>query len=298
MPLRRSALIYNPASGRQAGQRLLASLETELRRSGYDVEPMPTSAPGDATHLAIDLVERGDLEVVFAVGGDGTLREVAAGLLGSDVALAPLAAGTANVLTYELGVPRRPLPAARAYAKAEVREMDVGLAGDIPFLMMASCGLDAQVMAHQSSLWKRRLGVAAVGLSGLGHWWRFDYPEIELRFDGRRERVGFFSLCNIPFFGGPIRLAPRAEVLDGELDLVLFRGRSRWSTVGFASAVALGRHERRGDVEIHRVREVELVGPCPVGLQVDGDVLPVDLPLRLSVAPQRLKVLAVPPPRR
>ncbi|MEL7061470.1 MAG: diacylglycerol kinase family protein [Acidobacteriota bacterium] len=293
---RTSVLIYNPAAGGQVGDRLVARLARRLERSGFIVEPRRTAGPGDATRLAREAVAEG-VDVAFALGGDGTLRETAAGLLDTDVALGALPAGTANVLCYELGLPRRPTAAALAFATAEVREIDVGLAGGWPFLMMVSCGLDAMVMAHADGFLKRRLGVVGVGLTGLRRWWSYDYPEIRVRFDGRTERVGFFSLSNIPYFGGPFRMAPDADSLDGRLDLVLFRGRSRWRTLHFAIDVGWGRHGRRDDVEIHRVREVELLGPCAYGLQIDGDVLPADLPMPLRLSTSRLKVLAPSSPR-
>ncbi|MEM9596713.1 MAG: hypothetical protein AAGD06_20760, partial [Acidobacteriota bacterium] len=80
------------------------------------------------------------------------------------------------------------------------------------------------------------------------------------------------------------------------LDLVLFRGRTRLATLGLATSVALGSHLRRRDVEVHRVKEVEILGPLPHGLQVDGDVLPLEPPIRVRLAKRRLHVL-MPPDR-
>ncbi|MCG8458877.1 MAG: hypothetical protein MI919_21570, partial [Holophagales bacterium] len=140
MPTRRVVLIYNPKSGRQVAHRAVPKLIATLS-SSFDIEPLPTASPGDATRLAREHAAAADIEVAFALGGDGTLREVAKGLIGSSVALGPLPAGTANVLAYTLRLPRRSLAAARALTRGEVREMDVGMAGDEPFLMMASAGL-------------------------------------------------------------------------------------------------------------------------------------------------------------
>ena len=289
--MRSAVLIYNPKSGKQVAARLLPALAEELAVGGFEVEPWPTQAPQDATRLAREAVEQGDVEVVFAMGGDGTLRECAAGLLGSEVALGPLPAGTANVLARALDIPRSPLRAARALAVGKAVAFDVGRFGADPFLMMVSAGLDAAIMAKQDTPLKKHIGRAAIGLIGLREWWTYDYPAFELRLDGRAKEVGFFALCNIAQYGGAFRMAPNADFQDGWLDLVLFQGRTRAATAGFALDLALGRHLKRRDVEHHRVREVEILGPLSHGLQVDGDVLDAHLPLKLGIAEHRLKIL-------
>jgi diacylglycerol kinase (ATP) len=292
---RRAVLIYNPRSGNQRASRLVPELQGILGRAGFEVEPLPTAGPGDATLLARRAVADGAIEVAFAVGGDGTLREVAAGLAGSEVALGALPAGTVNVLAIELGIPRRPLDAARALADSEIVPIDMGLAGDTPFLMMASGGLDAEVMAQQDAGLKRVLGRAALASAGLRAWWGYGYPEITLEIDGRARQISFFAACNIPFYGGPLRLAPDADCRDGLLDVVLFSGRDRWSTAAFGTALAMGRHLRRGDVEVCRAESLRVDGPLLAGLQIDGDIAPVSLPVSLGVRRHGLRVLV---PRR
>ncbi|MEO1085273.1 MAG: diacylglycerol kinase family protein, partial [Acidobacteriota bacterium] len=235
--------------------------------------------------------EAGGIDVAFALGGDGTLREVASGLIGTPVALGALPAGTANVLTFELGLSRRPHRTARSMKGAEVRELDVGFAGDIPFLMMVSGGLDALVMANQNSAMKRRFGPAAVLAAGLRRFGSWRSPMIELEVDGRREEATFFSVCNIPFFGGPFRLAQSADASDGELDLITFTTPGRIALLRFFLGVLMGRHLRRKDVQSRRFRELKIHGPLPWGLQMDGDVLPVTFPCTVTVRHKALRVL-------
>ncbi len=291
--MRRAVLIYNPKSGRQVARRLLPAVLATLRAGGFEVEPVATEGPGDATRIARAATAETEIEIAFAMGGDGTLREVARGLLGSDVALAPLPAGTTNVLALTLGLPRRADRAARVMAACRRRRLDVGLAGGEPFLMQVSAGLDAVVMARQDSGAKKRFGKAAVAWTSLRHWWGYKYPYLELRVDGRAERVSHFAACNIPHYAGAFRMAPGADPGDGRLDLVLFRGRGRAATLGFARDLGLGRHLAREDVEARQVAELELVGPADDYLvQIDGDVLIGPMPLKISLAEERLWVLA------
>ncbi|MEM1180915.1 MAG: diacylglycerol kinase family protein [Acidobacteriota bacterium] len=289
--MRPSILIYNPVSGSALSPRKFEDLLAVLRDAGYDPTPTPTQGPGDAQRIAREKSRAGGIEVAFALGGDGTLREVAAGLIGTDVALGALPAGTANVLAFELGLARRPMPSARSMAGATVRKLDVGYAGDVPFLMMVSGGLDALVMSSQNSAMKRRFGPAAVFVSGLKRFAGWQSPMIEIEVDGQREQATFFSVCNIPFYGGPFKVAPDADAGDGELDLVTFTTPGKIALLGFFLGMLTGRHVRRQDVRSRRFRDLTIHGPLPWGLQMDGDVLPIPLPCPIKVKRGALRVL-------
>ncbi|MEM8929839.1 MAG: diacylglycerol kinase family protein [Acidobacteriota bacterium] len=292
MSLRPAILIYNPKSGRHGAGGLVPKLVEQLRVSGYDATPEATRAPGDATEIARRHAVRGDIEVAFAVGGDGTLREVAKGLLDSDVVLGPLPSGTANVLSISLGLPRRALAAAKAMHEAEPRPIDVGLAGAEPFLMMVSAGLEAAVMKAPNPTLKRWLGPVGIGISGVAELLRYRFPVCRIRVDDDEIETPFFSACNIALFGGPFAIAPEADHRDGRLDLVTFRRPGRWPTFRFALGVLTGRHLRDPDVSVGPFEALEILGPLPYGLQMDGDVLPLAPPIRITVDSGRLRVMS------
>ena len=286
-------LIYNPRAGRWRTPRLVDQILESLAHPEQSIEPWPTRSPGDATRLARQAVEAG-AERVYAFGGDGTLRETAAGLLGSDVLLGTIPGGTANVIPIALGLPLKPIAAARRLRHATLLEMDVGRCGSEIFLMQASGGLDARALHHLDPVQKRYLGKIAVALAGLSQWRKYDYPELELSADGRSLSASFCAVCNIPYYGGRFRLAPAARLDDHQLHLVLFHGRGRVETLGFARDLALGRHIARPDVEILRVREVEFKAPPSLALQLDGDAMSSALPVTVGLAEDRLRVLALP----
>ena len=293
--MRRGALLYNPAAGRRRAERLRDELCAVLAAGGWQIDAAPTGAPGRATELARALARAGRVEAVFAVGGDGTLREVAAGLLGSEVALAPLPVGTTNVLVRALGVPRRPLVAARALATGVTRPLAVGLCGATPFLMMVSAGLDAAILGALSGERKARWGRLAVAAQGLASWRGYAYPQLTARWDGQEASGSFACVCNIPLYGGSLAMVPAARFDDDRLELVLLRNAGRRATLAFAADLVRGRHLERPDVTSACVEELELLGPPELPLQVDGDPCRETLPVRVRVAKARLRVL-VPAP--
>lgn len=287
----RAVLIYNPAAGRRGRKRLLPRLIEMLQASGFEIETLATSGPGDATRIAREAAKDGDREAVLVLGGDGTVREAAVGLLGTDVPLGLLPGGTANVLAQALGFSTDPLEVASVLGEASARPFDVGLCGDTPFLMMASAGLDAAIMEDVDPKLKSVLGRAGVLLSGLKSWWTYRYPELTLEADGELLHGTFAAACNIPLYGGPFHLAPEACFDDGALDLVLFRG-SRGDILGFAVDVLRGAHLNRPDVEVRQVEEVIFHRPRETPLQIDGDAWDEPLPVRVRVEPRKLRVLA------
>lgn len=289
--MRRVLLIHNPIAGRRRARALAPRLEAELGRLGVEVTPSPTVRAGHATDLARQAAEEGTWDAVLVYGGDGTVREAAVGLQGSRTPLGILPGGTVNVLARALGLPSRALPAAAALLELEPHAFDVGLCGDTPFLMMASWGLDAEVMGTLDPRLKARFGQAGILLSALDRWWRYGYPDLELRADSEAVSATLAVAANIPLYGGSFRLAPDACWDDGVLDLVLFRGHGRMAALGFVAGLLRGRHLERPDVEVLRVREVELLGPAEVRSQVDGDACPEPLPVRVRVATEPVWIL-------
>lgn len=292
--MRRAALIYNPRSGRQRHAQMLDAVLASLRAGGFAAEPVPTAHAGQATDLARALAAAGEVEAVIAYGGDGTAREVAAGLLGSPVALGVLPGGTANLLALALGLPREPVAAAALLGRLPARPFDVGLAGGHPFLMMVSAGLDASMLAGLDEKLKWRFGKSAIVWQGLAEWWRYPYPTLEVEADGERFPATFVAVANIPFYAGAFRLAPDARPDDGLFELLVFRGAGRAATFSFAwDLVRSAAHVRRPDVTVRRVREVVLRGPAAA--QLDGDLCREPLPLAVRMSPETLTVLAPEP---
>lgn len=289
--MRTARLIYNPWSGRGHQQAEIAALLELLRQSSLAVEALATEEPGAATQLARQASQE-NIEVVFALGGDGTLREVAGGLLGSSTTLAPLPGGTTNVITHALGLPAAPLAAARVLVACEPWQMDVGLCAGVPFLMQASAGLDAEILHRVTPQAKRRWGKLAVAARGLERWWSYEYPQIEIEVDGRRQQASFVAICNLGQYAGQHQLVPGARCDDRRLDLLTFTGTGRRPTLSFACDFYRGRHLRRPDVQVATVERVTILGPNDISLQLDGDATSISPPAELKLAEQSLSILA------
>ena len=291
--MRRGLLIYNPKSGMRWHARRLPRILEALRAGGIDPQPSPTERRGHATQLARAGAATHD--VVFAYGGDGTVREVVQGLHGTDTPLGVLPGGTTNVVALAFGLSRDPIQAARQLCSLEPRAIDVGLCGEHRFLMQASMGVEAYLMARLNPEIKAWLGFPGAVLQAVGTFLRYDYPKLQVRVDGSRVTATGVMVCNIPQVAGPYRMAPAGSFEDRQLDVLLFHGTSRAAVASFCLDLYRGVHARRKDVEIRPVREVVFEGPPEAHVQIDGDVVTDPQPVTVRLSERRLRALVAAP---
>jgi diacylglycerol kinase (ATP) len=290
-------LIWNPASGggRRFGGRI-PTIRSLLAEGGFDVTVEPTTEPGHATALAASACRLGGCDVVFGMGGDGTLREIAVALAGTGVALGLLPGGTTNVLALALDVPAHPVKAAALYrardgAPLDLRELDVGVAAGIQFLMMVTVGVDSEILRRASQTAKRRFGRLAVAAQALAALKAYRPTTYTLVDRDHRASGSFVAASNIRYYGGPFEIAPGADPLDGQLDFAVFSGTGRLKTLELALDVLTGTHLARADLETWQGSAARIEGDGEAWLQIDGDPIRLGLPVEIGLAPERLKIL-------
>jgi diacylglycerol kinase family enzyme len=290
--VRPALLIWNPASG--GGRRWVhrvPEIRALLAAGGFDVETAPTTEPGHATALAAKACNDGGCEVVFALGGDGTVREVAVSLLGKGVPLGILPGGTTNVLALALGVPSSPVRAAALYGATEARSLDVGVAAGTPFLMMMSLGVDSDVLRRVSQLAKRRFGRLAVAAQALPALRTHVAPVRAVIAGDRRVAGSFVMASNIRYYGGPFEITPHADPFDGQLDFAVFSGAGRLAILELALDVVSGTHLSRSDFVTWKGKTATIEGEGEVWAQIDGDPMRLSLPIEITVAAEQLSIV-------
>jgi diacylglycerol kinase (ATP) len=287
--LSRTLVIVNPAAGRGRAARVWRRL-----RDGYaSVECVMTEAPGDAGRLARKAAERG-MERVVAVGGDGTVSEVAGGLAGTQVAVGVVPAGTGNDFSQGLGLPTAPEAAARLALEGATRWVDLGQARigerSAAFVNVAGCGFDAEVVRR--TIAAQRLGGMLPYLIGvLRTLSAFKARQMRLFVDGQPlQRCGLgIAVANGPRYGGGMRIAPSAVMDDGLFDVCLIGNLSPMQLLMLLPRLYAGTHGGHRAVEFFRCRElrVEPDGSVDMSCQADGELLG-PIPVTFSIEPRGL----------
>lgn len=204
---KRIKLIANPISGGDARPRIEQAVRY-LEKAGGQVDLYLTGKRGDATSEAARL-EAADYDLVIAGGGDGTLNEIANGLVSSDIPLAFLPFGTANVMALEMGIPCNVEAACRIALDGIVRPVTTAEIDGSLFLMMAGIGFDAAAVRAVSSSLKRRTGKFAYLIAGLSAF--IDYRPVALELqtaEGENLIVFHAIISNIRLYGGRFVMAP------------------------------------------------------------------------------------------
>lgn len=287
-------LIYNPAAGQRDRRAAMAALIEEMKGRGLELANAPTRGRGHATRIVEEFLPSRPA-VVAVCGGDGTISEAAAALLGTEVPLAILPGGTSNVLALELDIPLELSRARELLVTGRPRAVRVGLANKRPFLLMAGVGFDARVMGAMRPRLKRWFGRAGILCTALPVFLRYEFPALDVEVDGAHHAATLAIVCRARHYAGDWIAAPEASVESDTLEAVLFESRSRRKLLQFLRGMKAGdgSHLTAGLARVIRGRTVSILSreSYAVEAQVDGDCVLVT-PVRCTVSEKTLKVLA------
>jgi diacylglycerol kinase (ATP) len=289
----RLLLIVNPA-GRRAPSYVEQAARDSFARRGIaaTVNTVLTRAPTETTALARR--ERDHYDVIAAVGGDGTVRDVAAGLRGSSVPLAIVPTGTANVLAADLCLPFV-LDDAMDLIRADARTvpLDLGEMNDRVFVLNVGAGYAARLINHTPERWKRRVGQFAYIPASVRAAFIRDRAEAEIVVDGERftARVQMVFIANSGGIGGrTVQIGRGIRYDDGLFTVAAFAPRSPIGILSTFLQMALGRHDRIRGAYFWSGAEISVTCDPPLPVQVDGDAAGTT-PCVVRVLPAALRVI-------
>lgn len=276
---RRYLIIRNPVSGR-VGKGITRAVAAELGRHGIETEIVDTK-PGSATGQARDGVAAG-YDAIVVAGGDGTIREVAGGLLGSGTALGVIPVGTANSLARELGMGPAHSPAALASVLAAAwtksfRPGVITLDGrEEIFLEEASAGIDSLAVQAVTPRLKKIFGPAAYVLKCVEQLLRGPNADVEVVIGDQRIAAGWFIVARADHYAGWLRLGSGIALADNELVFLMVHHARRHEYFRFIWGLLRGRFGTMRGVTLIRASAAEVVPASPtspVPVQADGDLM-------------------------
>lgn len=298
--LKRASIIYNPiARGLLGKSRSLQRTIDVLSTQGITAHLVPTEASGTAGAQARLEIDRG-ADLIIAAGGDGTINEVASGLLHTGVPMAILPGGTANVLAREMKLPIHLQRVAEQISGFRPHPVSVGRISSSDgsaraFLCMAGVGLDAEIVSRVNLKLKVHVGKLAYYLSGFSNF--FDtLSEFDITVDGKTHRASFGLVSRVRNYGGDLEIARAASLIRDDFEVILFKGRERIRFLPYLAAVALRQIHRMEGVTVLRGRRITCSAPGSerVFTQVDGELIG-HLPVSIDLLPGALTMLL--PPR-
>jgi diacylglycerol kinase (ATP) len=291
--------IINPISGagadRDAAARRMALVDAEAKRRGLTADIHLTERAGHARELAASSAAS-NVDLVIVWGGDGTLNEAGAGLIGSGTTLGLVPAGSGNGLAAALGTPREPLAALALAFDGETRTIDAGMFADRPFFNIAGIGFDARVAALFNARGAGRRGGWPYIVIGVREGCRYSGVQYTIDLDGDRRSVNalLIAFANGREYGIGARIAPLAQLDDGLLDATIVETRPLLTRFWHARHLALGTAHRAPSVQTRQIRRAVVDAPVPMEFHVDGEPGITEGPVEVTVLPGALKVRCAP----
>lgn len=290
MSLRHIVFVINPHSGVDRQKAILHAINTSLDHKQYSFEVAHTRHAGHGTELARNAAEKGAFAVV-AVGGDGSVNDVARGLQGTDTALAILPKGSGNGMARAMGIPLRVAAALEVLNSGRIIQMDIGRANEQMFISNAGAGFDALISEAFSGSTRR--GFAVYSWLVTKHLWAYKEHDWEINIDGTllRERAFMINVANGQQFGYNFKIAPNASYTDGWLDVTIIKPfpRIMGSSLlirGMSSSI-----HKSPYVKTFRAKQVTIAHPDLKLMQTDGDAHICNGKIEFSIKPGALKVI-------
>ena len=287
----RIAFIINPVSGTANKSGVLKYIGQVFgNMEQYDLDIHTTRDAGDGYEVAKYYAEEG-AHFVVAVGGDGTVNEVARGLIGSKTALGIVPMGSGNGLARHLQIPLNYKEAIDVIALKKTQPIDAAQLDEHIFFCTAGVGFDALIGNRFNASSKRGLQtylrVAAKEILG------YEPQEYQLTIDGKTIiRTAFLiTFANASQWGNNVYIAPHAHSSDGLLDVVIWREFPLIVAPWMFSQLLIKTFDKAPYVETFRGKNITVKRKLPDYVHFDGDSCMMDRELEIKIIPMALKVL-------
>jgi YegS/Rv2252/BmrU family lipid kinase len=283
--------IFNPHSGSNRRNPHLRDKAAEfIAHCGWDGSVVSTERPRHATELARAAVDDG-CELVVAIGGDGTMNEVASALVNTPATFGLIPCGSGNGLGRHLGIPRAGKGAFRTLAESAVTTIDAGKVNQHLFFCAAGTGFEALIAQRFALLTSR--GFAGYLKESLKAWWSYEAERYTIHHRGGRDVVEAFTLAiaNSSQYGNNAYIAPDASVSDGMLDVVSVPNVNLFRAVPLAIRLFHGSINRVPDVRHFQGSEFVIERAKPGWMHTDGEPRAETSRIEVSVLPRSLRVM-------
>lgn len=283
--------ILNPKSGPTSrAEKLVRWIDNIFSSSGHDYEFVFTTGPSDATQIAAKSSAE-EVDIVTAVGGDGTVNEVASGLINSNTAMGIIPLGSGNGVARSLGIPVDVKESIKLLLSSNIISIDTGDINDLPFVGVAGLGYDANVGAKFQEFGHR--GPVPYFIIGVKEFLKYEPVRISLDLENESDQFSplLVAIANTKQYGNGAIIAPSASPTDGYLNVCVIK------TVSFSRAVKLIQKLFNGSINeadeyIHyRTKQIKInTSTDQTRIHTDGEPKTVTGDLNIRIKEKSLRV--------
>jgi len=282
--------VINPISGGKSKQKVIELIEQKLPKDQFEVTVRFTERENHATELALKAVEEG-MDCVIAVGGDGTINEVAQALVGTQTALGIIPYGSGNGLARHLEVFLSPEKAIENLKRFNKIAIDTCFINEKPFFCTSGVGFDAYVSSLFAQAGKR--GFKTYVKSTLKAFFGYKPEKYILQTDEGKIELQAFSItfANASQYGNNAYIAPHANIQDGYIDVCILKPFPKWKMPLLGIGLFLKQLPKLRYYQSFRVKSVFLTRETGGAVHIDGENLSLGTELKVSIQPKSLYVI-------
>lgn len=284
------AFVINPISGTQSKTAIVKQVDELIDKARFEVEIVYTEYAGHATEIAAERARKGYFAVV-AVGGDGTINEIARSLVHTQTVLGIIPCGSGNGLARHLQIPMEVKGALQVINGAKTSEIDYGKINDVPFFCTCGVGFDAFVSLKFSQAGKR--GPLTYLEKMLQESLRYKPETYELEMDGISSHYQAFVIAcgNASQYGNNAYIAPHASLSDGLLDVTILEPFSMIEAPSLAFQLFNRSIDQNSHVKSFRCRSLRILRKAPGVVHFDGDPMTTGEVVEVKILPKELRVI-------
>lgn len=293
--MKKIKIIYNPSSGRQAVEKKLDKLTKLLLDDGYTIHKFSTKKKNDAMNETIKACGE-DWDNIIAVGGDGTVNEVAKGIIlgGRKIPVAILSSGTVNDFANYMEIPKNVLEFYDMIKRGKSIDVDLGKIEGNYFVNVAAGGLLSNVGFSVLPEAKMVLGRMAYYLEGVKELVLDNLKPIKVRIESEEyneeNEILLFVISNSSSIGGFKKLAPKADVLDGYLDVFAIKKADVQELANIFFNIFNGDHINHTKVIYFKSKKIKITSNQDIAIDIDGEYGGV-LPATFEVLSKSFRIL-------
>jgi YegS/Rv2252/BmrU family lipid kinase len=267
--------IINPIAGNGRAKSLISIIKSTMEENKKKYDISITHAPKEAIKIAKEGISKGH-KIIVAVGGDGTINEVATGIMrGGKGILGIIPGGTGNDLARTLKIPENPREALRLILIGNSKKIDTCFVNNNLFLNIASIGLDSEVIKNIWKIRSRINGRISYVIGFIRTLLSYKYKILEIEIDNMHlnEEVILAAIGNGKYYGGGMKICPSAIIEDGYFNVCVIRRINIVKLFLVFPSIFWGEHIKFGKyVNIYKGKEIKIKGLERLWLNIDGEL--------------------------
>jgi len=290
---RQITFIINPISGNHSKDEIPKIIEARLDKTLFDYELRMTEYAGHAAEIACECVEKGK-DIVVAVGGDGTVNEVARSLTHSNTALGIIPCGSGNGLARHLCLPMDTKKAIDIINACKIEAFDYGVINDLPFFCTCGMGFDAFISLKFAEAGKRGPITYVENVLKEGLKYKPETYEVEDETGAKKYKAFLIACANASQYGNNAYIAPGATMKDGEMDVIIMEPFNALDAPQIAADLFMKTLGNNSKIKTFRAKNIHIHRKEPGAIHFDGDPIMTGTNIDVHIEHEGIKIVTNP----